>query len=174
MFTNKQRMVVIFAVIGLGISLAMLYIGTHSTWGQSPAPWSLHMRLNALALALLVPGIFLLISIGRLANHRFFTPADIDGNPSHPDTPQAIELQRVLQNTLEQALLAAIAYIIWALIAPDHWLLTLPLAATLFAVGRVLFYIGHSKGAAGRALGFALTFYPTVVLLVTEAALVVL
>ncbi len=174
MFTNKQRVVIVFAVIGLSISLAMLYVGMHSTWSQTAAPWSLHTRLNALAQSLLVPAVFLLISIGRLAKHRFFTPADIDGDPSHPDTPQAIKLQRVLQNTLEQALLAAIAYIIWALIAPDHWLLTLPLAATLFAVGRALFFIGHSKGAAGRALGFTLTFYPTVVLLVTEAALVVL
>ena len=57
MLTNKQRIVVVFAVIGLSISLAMLYIGTHSTWGQAPAPWSLHTRLNALALALLVPGL---------------------------------------------------------------------------------------------------------------------
>lgn len=171
MLTNKQRLVIVSAVIGLSISFAMLYIGTHITSGQATAPWLLHRRLNILAQALMVPSVFLLISIARLANHRFFTPADIDGDPSHPDTPQAIELQRILQNTLEQSALATTAYIVWALIAPDHWLPTLSLAAILFAVGRTLFFIGHSKGAAGRALGFTLTFYPSVVLLITEAVL---
>ena len=171
MLTNKQRVVIASAAVGLSISLAMLYVGTHTTLGEAPAPLNLHDRLHDLALALLAPGAFLLISIARLANHRFFTPADIDGDPNHPDSPQVVELQRVLQNTLEQAVLAATAYIIWALISPDHWLKTLPLFATLFAVGRILFFIGHSKGAAGRALGFTLTFYPTVVLLITETVL---
>lgn len=171
MLTNKQRVVIASAAVGLSISLAMLYVGTHTALDEASAPLNIHSRLHALALALLAPGACLLISIARLANHRFFTPADIDGDPTHPDTPQAVELQRVLQNTLEQAVLAATAYIIWALIAPDHWLKTLPLFATLFAVGRILFFIGHGKGAAGRALGFTLTFYPTVVLLVTGAAL---
>jgi hypothetical protein len=172
MLTNKQRVVIASAAVGLVASFAMLYVGTHYALNNAVGAFSLHVRLNACAQALLIPTVFLLISIGRLASHRFFTPADIDGNPSHPDTPQAIELQRVLQNTLEQTVLAATAYVIWALVAPDAWLLTLPLAASLFALGRVLFFIGHSKGAVGRALGFTLTFYPTVVLLITEAFLV--
>ncbi|MGI9142276.1 MAG: MAPEG family protein [Fluviibacter sp.] len=171
MLTNKQSIVIASAAVGLSISLAMLYVGTHTTLGEATAPLSLHDRLHGLALGLLAPATCLLISIARLANHRFFTPADIDGDPNHPDTPSAVELQRVLQNTLEQAVLTATAYIIWALVAPDHWLQTLPLFATLFAVGRILFFIGHSKGAIGRALGFTLTFYPTVVLLITEAVL---
>jgi hypothetical protein len=31
----------------------------------------------------------------------------------------------------------------------------------LFLLGRVLFIGGYRKGAGGRALGFGLTFYPT-------------
>lgn len=172
MLTNAQRVVIASAAVGFSISLAMLYAGIQGTVGEAIAPLSFDTRLRILAQALLVPAFFLLISVGRLANHRFFTPADINGDPSHPDSAQAIELQRILQNTLEQAVLASVAYIIWALIVPDLWLRTLLLAATLFAIGRILFFIGHSKGATGRALGFTLTLYPTVVLLVTEATLV--
>ena len=42
---------------------------------------SLHLfdRLSVAILSSLVPAIFLAVSIGRLANHRFFTPEDIDG-----------------------------------------------------------------------------------------------
>jgi uncharacterized membrane protein YecN with MAPEG domain len=39
----------------------------------------------------------------------------------------------------------------------------------LFAVGRLLFWIGYRRGAAGRAFGFALTFYPSVLALLAAA-----
>lgn len=32
----------------------------------------------------------------------------------------------------------------------------------LFSIGRWLFAAGYARGAGARALGFALTFYPTV------------
>ena len=44
--------------------------------------------------------------------------------------------------------------------------LCLPAAAFLFAIGRMLFIVGYRRGATGRSLGFALTFYPTVLLFV--------
>ena len=44
-----------------------------------------------------------------------------------------------------------------------------PAAALLFALGRVLFVAGYASGAAARAFGFALTFYPTVTLLIASA-----
>jgi uncharacterized membrane protein YecN with MAPEG domain len=37
--------------------------------------------------------------------------------------------------------------------------------AGLFAVGRLLFWIGYRYGAKWRAFGFALTFYPSVLAL---------
>ena len=45
-------------------------------------------------------------------------------------------------------------------------------AATLFVIGRVLFWRGYASGAPARALGFALTFYPQVVMLVVIAGVV--
>ena len=46
------------------------------------------------------------------------------------------------------------------------WLAAIPAAAVLFTLGRILFAAGYRRGAPGRALGFALTFYSTVALAV--------
>jgi len=40
-------------------------------------------------------------------------------------------------------------------------------AAILFVFGRILFWRGYARGAPARALGFALTFYPTLAMLLT-------
>jgi len=37
-----------------------------------------------------------------------------------------------------------------------------------FSLGRLLFFLGYLRGAAARSLGFTLTFYPTVGLLVAD------
>ncbi|WP_209428124.1 hypothetical protein [Pararhodobacter sp. SW119] len=35
------------------------------------------------------------------------------------------------------------------------------MAALLFVIGRILFYLGYRHGAGGRALGMALTMMPS-------------
>ena len=44
---------------------------------------------------------------------------------------------------------------------PDGGALLITLAA-MFGAGRLLFWWGYVRGAAARAFGFALTFYPSV------------
>ena len=110
--------------------------------------------------------LWLAASIGMLARHRFFTPADIDGSGLSEGTAAARVLQSVLQNTLEQSVLAFSVHVIWAVAMPWTWQAAVPVAATLFFLGRVLFWRGYARGAPARALGFALTFYPSVVMLV--------
>ena len=104
----------------------------------------------------------LMVNIGLLARHRFFTPDDIDGGGLSRGTPQAQILQSTLQNTLEQAVLAVSVHAIWAAVMPHTWQAAVPVAAILFLLGRVLFLRGYARGAPARALGFALTFYPSV------------
>jgi uncharacterized membrane protein YecN with MAPEG domain len=48
---------------------------------------------------------------------------------------------------------------------PQTWQAAVPISAILFLVGRVLFWRGYAQGAPARALGFALTFYPSVAML---------
>jgi len=50
---------------------------------------------------------------------------------------------------------------------PGQTLSVIPLSAIAFSVGRVLFFTGLKGGAPSRALGFALTFYPSVAMLIS-------
>ena len=122
-------------------------------------------KLTVLGFSLILPTLFLIISIGRLARHRFFSPEDIDGSALSSGTKRATLLQSLLQNTLEQFILTVVVYLIWALTMPVGWLSVLPLNALLFAIGRFAFFVGYKNGAPARAFGFALTFYPTALLM---------
>lgn len=123
------------------------------------------LRVELAATACLAPALFLTVAIGRLAKHRFFTPEDIDGGGLSVGSDRARVLQSLLQNTLEQALLATLAYASWSLLMPGSWLSVVGLAAICFALGRIAFFAGYVRGAPSRSLGFTLTFYPSIVML---------
>jgi hypothetical protein len=118
----------------------------------------------------LLPLLMLMISIMRVANHRFASPEDIDGSGLTAGSARVLVLRAILQNTLEQSVLAVAAYLIWSASVPLKWLRVIPPAALLYVAGRLLFMRGYERGAAGRATGFGLTAYPTFGMLVTLAA----
>lgn len=121
-------------------------------------------KLTVLALSLILPILFLIASIGRLAKFRFFSPEDIDGSGLTSSTNDTEILQSLLQNTLEQFVITFGVYTIWCILMPSSWLSVVPVCSILFAIGRILFFVGYSHGASARAFGFALTFYSTVVM----------
>ena len=131
-------------------------------------------RIALASWAVLLPAATLFVCIARLGAHRFFTPADIHGSALTSGTERAKLLQSLLQNTLEQCCLAIPVYVATAILAPASFLPVVPAAAVMFLVGRVSFFAGYAQGAPSRAYGFALTFYPTVLLLVLLLALGVL
>lgn len=155
-----------------GMALALITAITAyviaATYG--PKMWAVEVDLEArttiAAWSILGPSAMLFVCIARLANHRFFTPEDIDGSALTAGTERARLLQALLQNTLEQACLAVPVYIATSVIAPGFLLALVPTAAVMFLVGRVAFFTGYINGAPGRAFGFALTFYPTLLLIV--------
>lgn len=118
------------------------------------------LRWDGLVLACLI------LAIGNLARHRFFTPADIHGSGLTSATDRARVLQAVLQNTLEQTVIAVLAHLLWTAATPAGWWAAVPAAVLLFVIGRIAFAVGYAGGAVARAFGFALTFYPTVLLTV--------
>ncbi|SMY32815.1 MAPEG family protein [Photobacterium andalusiense] len=143
------------------ISAAILYDPFHySTISQ------ISQKLTVLGLSLVLPTLFLIASIGRLAKYRFFSPEDIDGSGLSSATTEAVVLQSLLQNTLEQLVITYGVYTAWCLLMPAAWLSAVPLCSILFAVGRILFFKGYRQGAPARAFGFALTFYSTVLMFV--------
>lgn len=132
-------------------------------WPSLPAvPAGADQRIALWLAASVSASLWLLIGIALLARHRFFTPADIDGGGLIDGTPTAKLLQTLIQNTLEQTMLAIPAYGAWLWLAPEGRRGLVILCAGLFGLGRLLFFLGYRFGAPARALGFTLTFYPTV------------
>jgi hypothetical protein len=168
--SGKQRGVLIGMAAGLGVTIVVLagaIVEAPPALLPEPglaAAWAHALAWDALVVACLAG------NIGRLAAHRFFTPADIDGGATSDGTAAARLLQATLQNTLEQTVLATATHAIWAATAPLTWQAAIPAAAVLFVIGRVLFWRGYAHGAPARAVGFALTFYPSVVMLLALAA----
>lgn len=171
--TDKQKGVVrnvipaaVLTVVGLcGVSLLIPMSVLPVDEPGARIAWALKWAL--------LPVLTLMISIMRVANHRFSSPEDIDGSGLTDGTPQARVLRAILQNTLEQAVLAVAAYAIWAAVMPYAWLRVVPVAAVLFVAGRVLFARGYARGAPGRATGFGLTAYPTFGMLAAVAVALV-
>lgn len=163
--SKKQKGVLLGITLAVGIILVLIAVLliTVSADYQVDAYAGLNLpdRLGVAIRACTVPTFFLTLSIGRLAKHRFFHAEDIDGGAMTQGSDQARLLQTLLQNTLEQTVLATLTYVAWASVMPGKWLVVVPLAALAFAIGRIAFFAGYRKGAPGRALGFALTFYPT-------------
>ena len=113
--------------------------------------------------------ICLIAAIGNLARHRFFTPADIDGSGLTAGSEKARIYQSILQNTVEQAVIAVLAHLLWSAAMPPSLFGAVPMAAILFVIGRIAFAAGYASGASARAFGFALTFYPTALLTLVAA-----
>ena len=152
------------AAMGLAVVvIAMGMMFDPFSYAQSE---DLGSKFTVLGRSLILPVVFLIASIGRLAKFRFFSPEDIDGSALSNTSHEASVLQSLLQNTLEQLLMTAMVYSIWAFTMPTVWLSVLPLCSLLFAIGRIAFFKGYAKGAPARAFGFALTFYPSVLLMV--------
>lgn len=164
--TEKQSGVLKGMLLGAIIALAIVILGA---W-FNPFSFNENMgaidRLGIAITSALLPAILLAISVGRLAKHRFFTPEDIDGGGLSKGTQQAEVLQSLLQNTLEQFAIAIIAYLSWAIVMPATTLSVVPLAAIAFTIGRIMFFAGYKQGAPSRAMGFTLSFYTSLAMLI--------
>ncbi|RHW17670.1 MAPEG family protein [Sphingomonas gilva] len=144
----------------LAVSVVVLLAALN--WGQAQP---IETRLVAAATAMAVLAAWLGAAIARVAWLRFHTPSAIDAGGADDPTDAALQRgQAILQNTLEQAALAALVLIGLA-VALDRSALAIAALAGLFSIGRTLFWAGYAGGAAARAFGFALTFYPSMLAL---------
>ena len=112
----------------------------------------------AVPLSIVAPGLVLAAMIGVLAARRFTDDMIIDGRPFPTGTAADID-QRVLTNTVEQGVLALLLWPLVSLTLGAGVVIALGLS---FALMRVLFWVGYHSAPQLRALGFAGTFYPTV------------
>ncbi len=143
--------------IGAGMAAGALW-AVALVWGVQSAGYAYLPPQLTLPGALAMPGLVLAAIIGRIAQRRFSDDALIDGGGAAPGSPAWID-GRVLVNTVEQALLAAL---IWPFVAMTlGGVLALYLGGG-FVVARLAFWVGYHVAPPLRAFGFAATFYPTV------------
>jgi uncharacterized membrane protein YecN with MAPEG domain len=125
-------------------------------------PVELPARLAFAAQASVFVWLCVVVGVGMVSTARRRSPADIGGSAAGPPSEKIAIHVAFLQNTLEQAVIAAGLYFALASLISGPWLSLIPVAVLFFVIGRVLFLVGYSKGVEGRALGMTLTMIPTV------------
>ncbi|MCJ2011772.1 MAPEG family protein [Methylobacterium sp. J-076] len=171
-FRAEQRRVVAGMVSGLAITaLALMLAAAWEPVGMPVRPLTERLQV-ALRTDLFVIG-WLAAAIANVARLRFFSPDDIAGGKVGLGSKSIQDATAILQNTFEQCVLAISTHLAFATVSghPTSILITL---AILFCAGRAMFWIGYRRGANGRALGFALTFYPTIAMLGMSAVTIAL
>lgn len=164
---KKQGMQLPTAAAFISIFLAMYVIPLwHSLEGAEN--WSTPTRLEWALTLTLPPTATLLALVMRQAFFRMSSPADIDAALQKPTLRASIQ-QSQIQNTLEQLVMAVPVYLCASVHLPSSRLMALPMAASLFVIGRFLFVMGYDKSSPGRAFGFILTVIPTLLLLLELA-----
>ena len=153
--TGLGLSLVAFAVIALVLGQAPRLFA-----GVVPPGDDLTARLAFVARWLLVPGLTLLAGVIAAARRGFYRDA-IDGTRTPASHALEINL-RYNQNTLEQTVLAAIAWVGLGLTLPHDRLVLIPTMAALFGVGRIAFWVGYLLNPIARAFGMVLTVAPTI------------
>jgi len=171
--TDKQRAGIKGEITGAIITIVVLSAGIAFIPTSLTPDSTVGERLAFTLKADILVIVWLARCIGMIGRHRFHTPEDIDGAGLTTGTPQAKVLQATLQNTLEQAVLAIVVHLIWAVVMPVSWISGVLAGAGLFFVGRLLFIRRYEGGGPSRALGFALTFYPSIVMLLITIIMIV-
>jgi hypothetical protein len=152
-------------LIGMaGVAPAVCIIGlvlhfSQSLFGAFTLPTdTVGDRLAFLAQWMVLPGLSLLIGVVAAARRGFYADA-IDGTRSPSNYAMEINL-RYNTNTVEQTLLAGIAWSALSVTMPTSSLVLIPAMASLFFVGRICFWIGYLIHPMGRAFGMVLTVLP--------------
>jgi hypothetical protein len=164
---HRRQLVALVQIAIVWIVCVLAYVYGPSI-APGPATTDLGGRLSFLAGWLLVPALVLLATVMVTMCVRFLSPSAIDGTRAPASRFLEINL-RVTQNTLEQSVLAIVAWFGLALTLPPGRLDLIPVAASLFGIGRILFWAGYQLRPLARAIGFGLTFVPTVAALVWVA-----
>lgn len=98
--------------------------------------------------------------VGGVSQGRFWTPADRHGSAFVAPSKAIAVRAAVLQNTLEQTVLAVGAHLILATVLLGSELVLIPLLVLRYLIGRVAFAFGYARSPIARAFGMALTGAP--------------
>lgn len=108
--------------------------------------------------AFLAPGLVMAAMVLRVSQRRFFEAEAGFGALSEPGEVD----RRVLQNTVEQLVLAAAIWPAAAVLLGPFGPGVIMVLGLSFALARGVFWVGCHKSGGLRAAGFSMTFFPTV------------
>ena len=109
--------------------------------------------------------VWLAICVRAVSKGRFQSPSDITGSASGPPSAGLAVRAAVLQNSLEQTVLAVGAHLVLATLLRGPELRLIALLVALYLIGRVTFAWGYARQPVARAFGMAVTGVSTVVAL---------
>ncbi len=92
-----------------------------------------------------------------VSSGRFNSVADIRGSAFSPPSTAIAVKSAVLQNSLEQSVLAIGVHLALATLLAGAELRLVPLLVAVYLFGRVTFALGYAKGPAARAFGMTVT-----------------
>lgn len=127
---------------------------------QFEFPAEIGERLAFAARASLLIMLWVLVGVGIVARLRRKSAHDTAGSAFGPPSERLKVPLAFLQNTLEQATLAAFATLALATVAGEAPLAFIMGMVALFAIGRITFLRGYPRGSPGRAFGFVTTVLP--------------
>lgn len=156
----RKQLLIAAGVVPAIVIVFLVYRQAHQLFGRVPLPADdAGSRIAFAARWLVLPGITLLIGVMGAARRGFIKDA-IEGTrmPEH----YGLEINlRYNQNTLEQVVLAVIAWVALSIALPRDDLLVIPAMASLFFFGRLAFWIGYRLHPLARSFGMVLTATPT-------------
>ena len=165
-FEQKQKRVKLGIAIGGIGGLLVLFVPLVFNIVPDIAIDNFEQRISLGVASCLALTIALAIPVMIVAHQRLTNPDAIDGQTNIAGSI-AINL-RIIQNTLEQTVLAAIAFLAFACFAPDSHLGLLPIITGWWLLCRLLFSVGYHLGDNARAFGFAGSYLGTVWLLILD------
>lgn len=127
---------------------------------QFEFPAGMAERLAFAARASLLIMLWVLYGVGVIARLRRKSAQDTAGSAYGPPSERLRVPLAFLQNTLEQAALAAFAILALATVEGEAPLAFIVGMVVLFAIGRITFLRGYPHGSPGRAFGVVTTALP--------------
>ena len=148
---------------GLGFLWAVLLL-----WGAARfVTLPVFTLMPTIMVSFLVPGLVLGAMVLRVALRRLGDDEMLVGGVLHG--PAAVD-QKVLQNTVEQLVLALCIWPAAAVMLGDDGPEVIASLGVGFAVARLVFWFGYHRGGVLRVFGFAASFWPTVLVAVWALA----
>lgn len=155
-----QRGILLAALLALIVVAGGLAAGYYLLPSELLSPGEELTTADRLAFALrwdLPLFLWLMGCVQAVSTGRYHSPDDIRGSAFGRPSKSIAVKRAVLQNSLEQVVIAVGAHLILATMLHPDELRLIPLLVILFLLGRIAFAFGYRHGPGARGIGMAIT-----------------